>query len=125
NANRECTRACHADPAAFDRPYAGWGRKAGDVPAFHLDSADWLARHDRKDQAVETLLSALDLPTADLVTVGMVAARLERYGMLDEAILLRERQAQLDPDRPQPKRLLALAPGPRAALGGPGAKADL
>ena len=123
--NREYIRAYDADPAAFDRLYAEWERKAGDVPAFYLDSADWLARHDRKDQAVETLLSALDLPTADLVTVGMVAARLERYGMLDEAILLRERQAQLDPDRPQPKRLLALALGRRAALGGPGAKADL
>src|SRR6185295_2354242 len=54
-----------------------------------------------------------------------VAARLERYGMLDDAVTLRERQAQLDPDRPQPRRLLGLALARRAAAGGPGAKADL
>jgi len=123
--NREYIRAYDAHPAAFDRLYAEWERKSGDVPAFYLDTADWLARHNRKDDAVETLLSALDLSTADLVTVGMIAARLERYGMLNEAVALRERQAQLDPDRPQPRRLLALALARRAAAGGPGAKADL
>ena len=124
-ANRDYIVAFDADPGAFDRLFPEWERKAGDVPAFYLDTADWLSRHNRKEQAVETLLSALDLPTADLVTVGMVAGRLERYGMLDEAVALRERQAQLDPDRPQPKRLLALVLARRAALGGPGAKADL
>ena len=123
--NREYIRAWDADPATFDRTFAEWERKSGDVPAFYLDTADWLARHNRKDQAVETLLSALDLPTADLVTVGMIAGRLERYGMLDAAVALRERQAQLDPDRPQPKRLLALVLARRAALNGPTAKTDL
>ena len=122
--DRDYLIAYDADPGAFDRIFPEWERKAGDVPAFYLDTADWLARHDRKALAVETLLSALDLPSADLVTVGMVAARLERYGMLDEAVTLRERQAQLDPDRPQPRRLLALALARRAAGGGPRAKAD-
>jgi len=123
--DRDYLVAYDADPSAFDRIFPEWERKAGDVPAFYLDTADWLARHDRKVLAVETLLSALDLPSADLVTVGMVAARLERYGMLDDAVTLRERQAQLDPDRPQPRRLLGLALARRAAAGGPGAKADL
>jgi hypothetical protein len=123
--NREYLAAFDADPRAFDRLFAEWERKAGDVPSFYLDTADWLARHGRKELAVETLLSALDLPTADLVTVGMIAGRLERYGMLDEAVMLRDRQAQLDPDRPQARRLLALALGRRGALGRPAAKADL
>lgn len=55
----------------------------------------------------------------------MVAARLERYGALDAAIALRERQVLLDSDHPQPKRLLALVLAHRAAKGGAGAKADL
>jgi hypothetical protein len=59
------------------------------------------------------------------VTLGMVAARLERYGAIDEAIALRERHALLDREHPQPSRLLALALAKRAERGGPMARADL
>jgi hypothetical protein len=59
------------------------------------------------------------------VTLGIVADRLERYGEIDRAIELRERQAALDPDRPQPRRLLALALARRAGLHPATARADL
>lgn len=123
--DRDYLKAYDATPGDFDRLYAEWDRKAGGVPAFYLDTADWLHRRQRRDEAEQVLTSALDLPTANQVTLGMVAARLERYGLLDRAIALRERQALLDPDRPQPKRLLALALARRAVLGGAGARADL
>jgi hypothetical protein len=116
---RDYLDAFDADPSAFDRVFPEWDKKAGDVPSFYLDTADWLYRKGRKALAVETLLSALDLPTANEVTLGMVAARLERYGLIDPAILLRERHALLDPDHPQPRRLLALALAKRAELVGP------
>lgn len=50
---------------------------------------------------------------------------LERYGAHDRAVELRERHAALDPTRPQPKRLLALALARRAAAQPAGARADL
>jgi hypothetical protein len=122
--DRDYLDAFDADPASFDRLFAEWDRKGGDVPSFYLDTADWLMRHEQRQLAIQTALSALDLPTANLVTVGMVAARLERYGALDDAVALRERQMQLDPDRPQPARAFALALAKRAALGGATARAD-
>jgi len=122
---RDYLKAFDANPAAFPSLYSEWERKAGDVPAFYLDVADWMTRHDRAGQVTDTLLSAIDLPSADAVTLGMVATRLERYGNLDAAIALRERHVQLDPDRPQPKRLLALALAKRAAGNAGTAKADL
>jgi hypothetical protein len=123
--DRDYLDAFDADPSAFDRVFPDWDKKAGDVPSFYLDTADWLYRKGRKALAVETLLSALDLPTANEVTLGMVAARLERYGLIDLAILLRERHALLDPDHPQPRRLLALALAKRAELARPTARDDL
>jgi len=123
--DRDYLNAYDADPAAFDRIFPEWDKKGGDVPSFYLDTADWLARKGRNELALDMLLSALDLPTANETTVGMVATRLERWGKLDLAIALRERQAKLDPSHPQPRRLLALALGRRAALGGPTARADL
>ncbi|MFL6734861.1 MAG: VIT domain-containing protein [Sphingomicrobium sp.] len=123
--DRDYLNAFDADPAAFDAVFADWEKKAGDVPSFYLDTADWLARRSRNDLALEVLLSALDLPTANEITVGMVAARLERWGKFDLAIALRERQAMLDPSHPQPRRLLALALARRATLAGNGARADL
>ncbi len=71
------------------------------------------------------VLSALELPTADDTTLGMVADRLERYGDWDRAVELRERQAALDPDRPQPRRLLALTLARRAAAHPAQARDDL
>lgn len=112
-------------PAAFDHRFDAEEAKAGGVPAFYLDTAEWLRRHGRLPDAVEMVLAALELPSANEVTLGIVADRLERYGALDRAIELRERQAVLDPDRPQPKRLLALALARRARLQPARARADL
>jgi hypothetical protein len=123
--DRDYLDAFDADPSAFDRIFPAWDKKAGDVPSFYLDTADWLFRKGRKDLAVEVLLSALDLPMANEVTLGMVAARLERYGLIDQAIALRERHALLDPDHPQPRRLLALALAKRAEGKRPTARDDL
>ena len=123
--DRDYLNAFDADPAAFESVFPEWEKKAGDVPSFYLDTADWLHRKGKKDLAVETLLSALDLPVANEVTLGMVAARLERYGAIDAAVALREKHAALDVDHPQPRRLLALALTKRASLGGTGARADL
>ncbi len=73
---REYLAAFDADPASFDQLFVEWERKAGGVPSFYLDSADWLVRHNRSKEAIETLLSALDLPSANAATLGLVAARL-------------------------------------------------
>jgi len=122
---RSYLRAFNRAPAAFDRRFPIEEVKGGGVPAFYLDTAEWLRRHGRGSEAAEMVLSALDLPIANEVTLGIVADRLERYGAIDRAVELRERQAVLDPARPQPKRLLALALARRAALKPAGARADL
>jgi hypothetical protein len=103
-------------PTAFDERFLEAERRHGGLPAFYLDTAEWLRKHGRAGEAAEMLLSALDLPSANEVTLGIVADRLERYGQIDRAVELRTRQAALDPDRPQPRRLLALALARRAAL---------
>ncbi len=103
-------------PADFDARFLEAEQRHGDLPIFYLDTAEWLRKHGNLAGAREMVLSALELPTANEVTLGMVADRLERYGDIDRAVELRERQAALDPDRPQPRRLLALALARRAAL---------
>ena len=123
--DRTYLKAFDAAPGAFDRRFEAEEKKAGDVPAFYLDTAEWLRRNGRARDAAEMVLSALELPTANEVTLGIVAGRLERYGQIDRAIELRERHLALDPTRPQPKRLLALALGRRAKLRPAGARADL
>jgi hypothetical protein len=112
-------------PADFDSRFLEAEARRGTLPIFYLDTADWLNRHGRTADAVEMVLSAIELPTADEVTLGIVADRLERYGAFDRAVELRERQAALDPDRPQPRRLLALALARRAAAVPVRARADL
>ena len=123
--DREYLRAFDAAPARFDERFAEAESEAGGVPAFYLDSAEWLRRHGRTMDAVQVVLSALELPAANATTLGIVADRLERYGAIDRAIELRERQAALEPDRPQPRRLLALALSTRAATRPATALADL
>jgi len=112
-------------PAQFDARFLEAQARHGTLPAFYLDTAEWLRKHGRAAEAAEMVLSAIELPTANEATLGIVADRLERYGEIDRAIELRERQATLDPDRPQPKRLLALALARRAALRPAHARADL
>ena len=122
--DRPYLKSFDAAPAKFDGVFAREEKKSGSIPAFYLDTAEWLRKHNRKADAIEMVLGAIDLTVANEVTIGVVADRLERYGAIDRAIELRERHAALDPERPQPKRYLALALARRAALGGAGARAD-
>ena len=123
-ADRAYLKAFDRDPAAFDRLFAEWEDKAGGAPIFYFDVADWLHAKGRRAKAVETLLSALDLPSANGVTMGIVAARLQRWGEHDLAIALRERQLLAESDRPQVRRLLALAVAARATANSATARAD-
>jgi tetratricopeptide (TPR) repeat protein len=112
-------------PIDFDERFLEAQNRHGGLPIFYLDSAEWLKKRDKTAEASEMALSALDLPAANDETLGIVADRLERYGEIDRAVELRERQAALDPDRPHPRRLLALALARRAALSPKNARADL
>lgn len=123
--DRPYLKAFDAAPNAFATRFATEEATHGGVPAFYLDTAEWLRKRGRNAEAAEMVVAALDLPSANTATFGLVAARLERYGAIDRAIELRERVAALEPDRPQPKRLLALALARRAALRPATAKADL
>jgi hypothetical protein len=100
--------------------------KYSQLPAFYFDVAESLHRRELRGEAIEMLLSALELPARNTETLSMVADRLLRYGELDRAIWLHERARSLAPDRPQPLRSLALALARRAALSPrPQALADL
>ncbi len=103
-----------AAPDAIDRVLAREETKHGALPAFYFDVAEWLFRRKRGGDAVEMLLSALDLPVANEETAAMVAERLQRYGRLDRAIWLYEKLARDSDDLPQPRRALALALARRA-----------
>jgi tetratricopeptide (TPR) repeat protein len=128
-------------PWASDRPYIKaygnttdgfWPAFAiqekthGKLPAFYLDTAEWLFTKGMKAEAIRMAESALELPTKNNVTLDILAARLLRYGAVDRAIGLLEQLVELEPDRPQPRRSLALALVKRASLKtGDAAKADL
>ncbi|WP_206244048.1 VIT domain-containing protein [Novosphingobium terrae] len=112
-------------PADFTERFLEAEARHGTLPIFYLDTAEWLRKHGRQGEAVEMVLSALELPSANEETLGIVAARLERYGALDRAVELRERAAALDPERPQPRRLLALTLARRAKLSPAHAREDL
>lgn len=115
-----------ASPAEMDRVLAREESRNGMLPAFYFDVADWLFRKDRAVEAVEMLLSALDLPVANEETASMVADRLLRYGRVERAIWLYERSCQQSDYLPQPRRTLALALAKRAATAKPdAARADL
>jgi Flp pilus assembly protein TadD len=81
----------------------------GAVPAFYLDVAEWLFRKGRKDDALRVVVNAIELPSADATTLTILADRLMRYGATDRAIWVYEKILYLEPDRPQPRRNLALA----------------
>jgi len=103
-----------ASPADFDRVFAEQQARHGSLPAFWLDMSDWAFRKGRRADAVQLLLSALELPTRDSQTLSIVAERLMRYGEIDRAISIFERLAAAEDDRPQPRRSLALALAKRA-----------
>lgn len=97
-----------ASPQAWDARYAELEKQYGDAPAFYFDVAEQLARSGREADAARVALSALDVPGANGKTMIIVADRLQAYGALDRAVWLRERILFLEPDRPQPRRDLAL-----------------
>jgi hypothetical protein len=127
NSERPYIKALEAAaPGETDRVLAREETKHGALPAFYFDVAEWLFRRKRVVEAVEMLLSALDLPVANEETAAMVADRLQRYGRLDRAVWLYERMARESDDLPQPRRALALALARRAARAtAPAARADL
>lgn len=86
----------------------------GVVPAFYLDTAEWLHRHGRALLALELLESTLELPSANDETLAITADRLLRYGSIDRAIGLYERMLYVADDRPQPRLALAMALAMRA-----------
>ncbi len=108
-----------------DRVLTEQEAKHGTMPAFYFDVAEWLHRRQRMADALEVLLSALELPEANEETLSMVAERLLRYGSADRAVWLLERAAERTDYLPQPRRSLALALAKRAEAGGPRASTDL
>jgi hypothetical protein len=77
-------------------------------------------------EAIDMLLSALELPSQDSQTLSLVADRLKRYGAIDRAVWAYEQVRRLEPHRPQPARNLALALAQRAQNSrGAAATADL
>jgi len=115
-----------AAPRELDRVLAAQERKYGELPAFYFDVAEWLHRKQRVAEALEMLLSALDLPAANEQTASIVADRLLRFGRVDRAVWLLERAAEQTDYLPQPRRSLALALSKRAEQAKPAvARADL
>jgi tetratricopeptide (TPR) repeat protein len=127
NVNRPYIKVLNAAPTdRFADVLAAQEKKYGDLPAFYLDVAEWLYRHRRVPEAIEMALTALELPARNDETLAIVADRMSRYGDLDRAISLYERLLDVAPDRPQPRRSLALALAGRATNSAPAAAvADL
>ncbi len=98
-----------AAPDTFMAVYREQEAAFGSLPAFYLDVAEFLYRHDRADDAIMVALNALELPSANTATMTILAERLMKYGDEGRALWLLERIAYLEPDRPQPLRTLALA----------------
>jgi len=104
-----------ARPRDRERVLAEQQAKHGALPAFWLDVSDFYHRAGAKDEARRLLLSALELPTRDSETLGIVAERLIRWGDVESAIALYERMVAVDRQHPHPQRGLALALAKRAA----------
>ncbi|MBO9708660.1 MAG: hypothetical protein J7521_10635 [Caulobacter sp.] len=110
NPDRPYLRAlAAASPETWPARFAEMERRYGDAPAFYFDVAEQLFRAGRAAEAARMAVTALDVPGANGKTMIIVADCLQAYGALDRAIWLRERILFLEPDRPQPRRDLALA----------------
>lgn len=115
-----------APPERWEQVLAQQQAVHGALPAFWLDASEFYHRSGRRGEALRLLLSALELPTRDSETLGIVAERLIRWGDLDRAVALYERMAAMDRDHPHPRRGLGLALAKRAAeKRGEAARADL
>jgi tetratricopeptide (TPR) repeat protein len=104
-----------ARPQDRERVLAGQQATHGALPAFWLDVSEFYHRAGQREEARRLLLSALELPTRDSETLGIVAERLIRWGDVDTAIALYERMTAMDRQHPHPQRGLALALARRAA----------
>jgi hypothetical protein len=104
-----------AGPGAREAVLFEQAKLYGSLAGFWLDVAEWYRSKGEGGMAARLLLTALDAPTADDETRQIVAFRLQRDGQLDNAIALLERMAVTNAERPQPRRLLALALAQRAA----------
>ncbi|MEI9886154.1 MAG: VIT domain-containing protein [Rhizomicrobium sp.] len=111
-----------AQPEAFWSVYRRQEAQFGTLPAFYLDVAEFLFRHGKTADAITVALNALELPAAGTTTMTILADRLMRYGDETRALWLYERLLYLEPDRPQPRRNLALALMARADRPGPAAE---
>lgn len=110
NPDRPYLKALEAASAAdFWTVYRAQEKEHGTVPAFYLDVAEWLFRKGRDQDARRVVVNAIELPSADTTTLTILADRLMRYGDVDRAIWVYEKILYLEPDRPQPRRNLALA----------------
>ncbi|MBX7248838.1 MAG: hypothetical protein K1X35_07240 [Caulobacteraceae bacterium] len=98
-----------APPEQFWSVYREQEKVNGALPAFYFDVAEWLFRKGRAEDARRVVVNVLELPVADQTTLIVLADRLMRYGETDRAIWVYEKVLYLDPDRPQPRRNLALA----------------
>ncbi len=123
--DRPYIAAYDAAGASFAKAFAEQEKKHGTLPAFYLDTAEYLAAKGDKAAAGRMAVSALELPARNNNTLDIVAARLLRYGEVDRAIWLLEQLVELEPERPQPRRSLALALVARAKANPATAKADL
>jgi len=98
-----------AKPDDFWTVFHEQEKTSGTLPAFYLDVAEYLFRQGRAEDARAVAWSALELPVADVTTLTILADRMMRYGDDARAEWLYERILYLEPDRPQPRRDLALA----------------
>ena len=74
-----------APPERWERVLAEQQAAHGTLPAFWFDVSEFYHRAGRRGEALRLLLSALELPTRDSETLGIVAERLVRWGDLDRA----------------------------------------
>ncbi|MGA0602120.1 VIT domain-containing protein [Caulobacter sp. KR2-114] len=120
--DRHYLRALKAAPAGdFWRVFDEQQARYGQSPAFYLDVAELLYRQGQPQAAASMARSALELDAADDATLMIVADRMMRYGETDRALWMYEKVLALEPDRPQPRRSLALALAARAEHGEPAA----
>ncbi len=109
SSDRPYIAAYDAPKADFETVFLAQQKKHGSLPVFYLDTAEWLFSKGRKADAARMAAAALELPTRNNNTLAIVAARLLRYGEPDRSIWLLEQLVTLEPERPQPRRTLALA----------------
>jgi len=85
-------------------------------PAFYLDCADYLLRHNQHALGLRVLTNIAELKLEDAGLLRIVAYRLTQIGEADLAIDLFTKVKQMRPEEPQSYRDLALALADRAAL---------